>query len=169
MHSRTHKHPKNRVLFLYLTGQGGNANGRLGENLRESGGRALGIPDKASGGNRIQTESLSGYDWYNNDVEYGETPRLIQSSEQKAPEQSGAFSMPENVENTTELPAFPAVSAYSSAFFTAALHAGKALHHPLLFLRPPPGIKKRSIELRTAEFFVEKPIRNTGGFESVWI
>ena len=84
--------------YLYLTGQGGNADGRLGENLRESGGRALGIPDKASGGNRIQTESLSGYDWYNNDVEYGERPRLVQSSENQASEGSGAFSMPESGE-----------------------------------------------------------------------
>ncbi len=84
--------------YLYLTGQGGNANGRLGENLRESGGRELGIPGETSERVLSEAESLSGYDWYNNDVEYGERPRLVQSSENQASEESGAFSMPESGE-----------------------------------------------------------------------
>lgn len=84
--------------YLYLTGQGGNANGRLGENLRESGGRELGIPGETSERVLGEAESLSGYDWYNNDVEYGERPRLVQSSENQASEGSGAFSMPESGE-----------------------------------------------------------------------
>lgn len=71
--------------YLYLTGQGGNENGRLGSDLRKSGRQNIGdvaqtggAPEGTAGHQRL----LAGYDWYNNDVARGEAPRLIQTSEQ---------------------------------------------------------------------------------------
>lgn len=73
--------------YLYLTGQGGIDNGGLESNLRQSGGRITGNAESTGGAPQSQTAGreaglLAGYDWYNNDVERGQAPRLIQSSEQ---------------------------------------------------------------------------------------
>lgn len=73
--------------YLYLTGQGGIDNGGLESNLRQSGGRITGNAESTGGAPQSQTAGreagiLTGYDWYNNDVERGQAPRLIQSSEQ---------------------------------------------------------------------------------------
>ena len=73
--------------YLYLTGQGGKSDGQLDGNLQAGGESASG--DAAETGRTPQgTEAaadlLAGYDWYNNDVEKGEAPRLIQTSEDLA-------------------------------------------------------------------------------------
>jgi len=85
--------------YLYLTGQGGTQNGKLVGDLRTS--RSQGNGDAGKTGATPQSQAgagspaglLSGYDWYNNDVERGEAPRLIQSSEasniQTTPEVNG--------------------------------------------------------------------------------
>ncbi len=73
--------------YLYLTGQGGNANGETGGlagNLRESGADGTGNAGTSESQTGSQAEGgslLAGYDWYNNDVQRGQPPRLIQSSE----------------------------------------------------------------------------------------
>lgn len=48
----------------------------------ESGQGGRGIYGETPGGVFGQETGLAGYDWYNNDVNYGEAPRLIQSSQQ---------------------------------------------------------------------------------------
>lgn len=72
--------------YLYLTGQGGKSDGQLEGNLQGGGGSASG--DAAETGRAPQSQAgtalLAGYDWYNNDVEKGEPPRLIQTSEEIA-------------------------------------------------------------------------------------
>lgn len=49
---------------------------------QESGQGGRGIYGETPGGVFGQETGLAGYDWYNNDVNYGEAPRLIQSSQQ---------------------------------------------------------------------------------------
>ena len=72
--------------YLYLTGQGGNIDGQLGGNLREGRGSTSGDVAETGGAPQsstaIQADLLAGYDWYNNDVPKGGSPRLIQTSEQ---------------------------------------------------------------------------------------
>lgn len=80
--------------YLYLTGQGGNDHGKLDGNLRTGGRPAPGDAAQTGGApgstevSAVPTDLLAGYDWYNNDVERGQPPRLIQSSEQHG--ESGA-------------------------------------------------------------------------------
>lgn len=71
--------------YLYLTGQGGTENGRLGSDLRASRGQNIGDVAQTGGTPESTTNRqglLAGYDWYNNDVARGEAPKLIQTSEQ---------------------------------------------------------------------------------------
>ena len=74
--------------YLYLTGQGGNSDGRLDGNLQEGGESAsgdaaeTGRAPQGPEGTAVPADLLAGYDWYNNDVEKGEPPRLIQTSEE---------------------------------------------------------------------------------------
>lgn len=71
--------------YLYLTGQGGTGNGRLGSDLRTSRGQNIEDAGGIGEGNESRTNHqglLAGYDWYNNDVARGEAPKLIQTSEQ---------------------------------------------------------------------------------------
>ena len=76
--------------YLYLTGQGGMSDGQLDGNLQEGGGSASGNAAEAGRapegpeGAAVPADLLAGYDWYNNDVEKGEPPRLIQTSEESA-------------------------------------------------------------------------------------
>lgn len=72
--------------YRYLTGQGGTQNGRLGEALRRDGEKGIrvseGIGEENQSGASSAADLLAGYDWYNNDVGYGEKPRLIESSQE---------------------------------------------------------------------------------------
>lgn len=99
--------------YLYLTGQGGIENGGLVSDLRKSGGYGAGENSQLSGtpqGSAATAETdglLAGYDWYNNDVERGEAPRLIQSSAQSAPttdtqnqSSAGGQSIPDGMRGT---------------------------------------------------------------------
>ena len=76
--------------YLYLTGQGGNSDGQLVGNLQEGGGSAsgdaaeTGRAPEGSEGTAVPADLLAGYDWYSNDVEKGDPPRLIQTSEEMA-------------------------------------------------------------------------------------
>ena len=76
--------------YLYLTGQGGINDGQLDGNLQVGGGSAsgdaaeTGRAPQGTEGAAVPADLLAGYDWYNNDVEKGEPPRLIQTSEQSA-------------------------------------------------------------------------------------
>ena len=74
--------------YLYLTGQGGAGDGQLDGNLQEGGEPAsgdaaeTGRAPQGQEGAAVPADLLAGYDWYNNDVEKGQPPRLIQTSEQ---------------------------------------------------------------------------------------
>ena len=76
--------------YLYLTGQGGMSDGQLDGNLQAGGGSASGDAAEAGRapqgqeGAAVPADLLAGYDWYNNDVEKGEPPRLIQTSKEIA-------------------------------------------------------------------------------------
>lgn len=95
--------------YKYLTGQGGTQNGGLEEALRRDGGKGIrlasglfeptssgvrqydnrseiqiprGMAESKAGSEASSTaDLLAGYDWYSNDVGYGEKPRLIESSQ----------------------------------------------------------------------------------------
>lgn len=77
--------------YLFLTRQGGTTNGKLEGNLRSSRGQSLEAIGRASttpegrASTAVPADLLAGYDWYNNDVEKGHPPKLIQSSEQSNP------------------------------------------------------------------------------------
>ena len=78
-----------------VAGQGGNYGQELDRIIfggsGESGQSGRGI--YGAGGEGIPGEKgaakLAGYDWYNNDVEYGQPPKLIQSSEVTSPKPAG--------------------------------------------------------------------------------
>lgn len=73
--------------YLYLTGQGGNENGRLEGNLRSGRGQNAGDVAQKSRAPEISANSkrlIAGYDWFNNDVARGEAPKRIQTSELSA-------------------------------------------------------------------------------------
>ena len=86
--------------YLYLTGQGGNYGQELDRIIfggsGESGQSGRGIYGETLGGVLGQKAELAGYDWYNNDVEYGQPPKLVQSSEVTSPKPAGGRTGGEN-------------------------------------------------------------------------
>jgi len=81
--------------YLYLTGKGETENadsGRVEEGLRGGRSGVLGNTNEDNRRNQTQVSDeslLSGYDWYSNDVEYGQKPRLVETSERvSAPKSS---------------------------------------------------------------------------------
>ena len=70
--------------YLLVTGQRSDNNGRtelLDGSVRKSGGALKSESTRFSGRVAGAKAYLAGYDWYNNDVEYGEKARFVQSSD----------------------------------------------------------------------------------------
>ena len=74
---------QNDAVYLEVTGQRSNEYGKelLDGSVRKSGGTIPAEPSRFSGGVADAAAYLAGYDWYNNDVEYGEKSRFVQSSD----------------------------------------------------------------------------------------
>lgn len=63
----------------------GRVSGNVAENVREGRGRESGSRTGSTSDNTVSPKGavIAGYDWYNNDVNFGEPPILVESSEPK--------------------------------------------------------------------------------------
>lgn len=63
----------------------GRISGNVAENVREGRGRESGSRTGSTSDNTVSPKGavIAGYDWYNNDVNFGEPPILVESSEPK--------------------------------------------------------------------------------------